>query len=438
MTKQCKPVVVPRQLQLNKRIVYDLTDKSKLTPFVLSLCSPKLQSVERMTEECTSQPATVKPSLPQNSIKSKTSSESVSPPKQKQKVSSLRELLNQQNEGRPNHVSQVVNKFILSPSSHHSFAPKFVMMPVQQPANKLEAPKSQLKHMVINTKLVSPSIHATGSKFTTPYSMLTKPHPSSSNSSAHRTRNMQPYCFTNFCPTPAACCTAVICPVMDTVEKWLNCNRNLLYKILSSVATSLNLLKATLEMLNKHKERSTEHRVLKWVGISLLLLTRYKIKNVLSTGSPMPGYLYGMWGQLNNFFTIYEGCLRIVRTKRRQAASPVDFSNLRQEDQTFEEVINYMFRQYNKVDTKAGLPTTNNMHLLSNFIAGLDVELQNEQSTGEQSNRRITSVLQTPSCHYHIQHFTRDGVRIWNLQKPSTNSKTFTNKGINAIGKHNT
>lgn len=169
-------------------------------------------------------------------------------------------------------------------------------------------------------------------------------------------------------------CTAMITATVDTVNKWMGCNRDILSKTLVGVAEKLNVATMVTILLIKHREAHNEHVAMKWIGIALMLLTKHRIKQMVGdSGSPVPSILYHMWNNLKSFFTVYEGCLQLVQQHRKTLSEDsVNSANyLNMEDNAFDSMIGHIFTAYTK-NTGEELPQTSDLTQLDQFIEGLN------------------------------------------------------------------
>lgn len=192
----------------------------------------------------------------------------------------------------------------------------------------------------------------------------------------------------------SGCCKAVISSNLDTVAKWLDCNRDMVRQTLLKVSEKLYVVDSVSALFSKFRGRTAEHIALKWIGIALMLLTKHQIMQAIGmSGKPIPSSLYYMWSNVRNFFAIYEGCLRLVKAQRSSVTSYDTLEALSMEDNTFKEVLGRIFTEYNRYSATHPVPTGNLIEL-AKFIE----VLEDEQGTHNLDKRSrtgygITSVL---------------------------------------------
>ena len=188
------------------------------------------------------------------------------------------------------------------------------------------------------------------------------------------------------------CC--VISSTVDTMTKWLNCNRDVLHKTLFSVTDQLKMTGVVAIMLLKFRKQPSELATLKWVGIALMILAKHMIIRAIgTTGKPIPKSLYNTWNSLCSFFTIFEGGLKIAKADPSKDTDTAA-DTLSVEDDAFKEVVETIFTEYNRIYSSAKVPTTSDLHKLAEFIETLEdcqqTILNKRKSTNDHG---ITSVL---------------------------------------------
>lgn len=277
---------------------------------------------------------------------------------------------------------------------------KYVVMPVLQPAKSgANRMPSQVKYVLVNAASIPrPLPMITSKSICGPIPLLVRPRAAVALSPRVPGAG---FCYPVFC-RPPVCCTAVISSEVNTVRKWFSCNRDMISKTLISIATKLNVSVTVALLLSASRNKESEHVVVKWIGIALMLLTKHQVKEATGyTGGPIPSSLYHMWNHLRSFFSMYEGCLKIVRRERSLLSRTDRFlQELRTEDKAFEEIIGKVTMEYNRVTPGKNIPTPNELDKLCDFIGSLtDSACLNVDTT--RNDNGITSILQQNLSYKH-------------------------------------
>lgn len=297
---------------------------------------------------------------------------------------------------RSQEVSTIVSKILASTSkatSSKTPAQKFVVMPVLHAPMPHGSQRPSFRYMLVNTRQAQPTYSAfPASRYPAPYFGARVPNATVPVILRQRsligTANL----------TPKQSCQTVVRTAADTVRQWLDRNRDILSKTLVNVAEKLNVATIVTILLLKNQDAYNEHVCMKWVGIALMLLTKYRIKEAVGPNNrwAIPTVLAHMWNNLKSFFTVYEGCLQLVKESRKH--SPIALTNaardLQIEDQAFEDMLGHIFLAYTKSNGEE-LPEPTNLRELDDFIAGLNETVSPPPRTKSNRGAHIKSVLTT-------------------------------------------
>jgi len=186
-------------------------------------------------------------------------------------------------------------------------------------------------------------------------------------------------------------CTAVISVTVDTVSKWLDCNRDMLYKTVQGIAEKLKISKVTKELLTGCAKTESEPITLKWVGIGLMLII-HKLMTITSfNGVPLSAMVWSAWIELKAFFHAFEGCLLLVRKQRVFKGTAIDVDK---EDAIFEQVLPKLFKVYSEV----GIEMPDNMNSLLAFMSEINTEATNGLITSVLSRDQPAASSSKPGC----------------------------------------
>lgn len=272
-------------------------------------------------------------------------------------------------------VANIVNSIVSKtrPVPMCTTSQKYVVMPVIRPGDS-----GSKSYILVNT---TPR-HVVGCQNSTPL-VIKRTVPTSTPMTAMHSS------FTKH--LKSNCCTAVISAAVDTVSKWLGCNRDIMGKTLIGVADKFWISKDVQALLSSYKHQPTEHIALKWIAITLMLLTKKRMRHVVTDGRPIPHYLFFMWNNLRSFFTVYEGCLLLVRQQRILTKSEIGPNELQFEDGVFNHVVRNIFLAYNSFMDE-DLPLPDNLSELLKLLESLDDDCNTGASRPGRSNHLVSNI----------------------------------------------